>query len=79
MFEECAPPIIVAILIGRSGFGDAFVSVEDDDSDDIQNITFLGSCWKWNDAAVCGDRIRLNVVESRVFYPLSCIYKSKDV
>ena len=28
MFEECAPPIPVSRLIGRSGFGDAVGSVE---------------------------------------------------
>ena len=44
MFEECAPAIPVARLLGKSGFGDAAGCVEADDSDDIQEITFLGGC-----------------------------------
>ena len=57
MFDEFAPPIPVARLLGRSGFGDAVGSVEAAASDDIQEITFLGGCLMWNDAAVCGGRI----------------------
>ena len=60
MFEEYEPPIPVAILLGRSGFGDAVRSVEAGARDDIQEITLLRSCLTWNDAAVCSDRIRLN-------------------
>ena len=60
MFEECAPPIPVARLLGRSGFDDAVVSVKAVACNDIQEITFLGGCLMWNDAAVCGGRIRLN-------------------
>ena len=52
MFEECAPPIPVSRLIGRSVFGNALGSVEDAASDDIQEITFLGVCLMWNYAAV---------------------------
>ena len=59
MFEEFAPPISVARLIGSSGFGNAVGCIEAATSDDIQDITFLGSCLTWNDAAVCGGRIRL--------------------
>ena len=53
MFEECSPPFSVAILIGRSGFGDAVVSIEADTSDDIHEITFLDSCLMCNNAAIC--------------------------
>ena len=60
MFEECAPPIPVAILHGRSGFGDAVGIVEAAARDDIQEITFLGGCLMWNYATVCCGRIWLN-------------------
>ena len=59
MFEECAPSIPVARLIGRSGFGDAVGSVKADASDDIQEIPLLGVCLMCNDATVCGGRIWL--------------------
>ena len=55
MFEECAPSIPVARLLGCSGFGDSVGSVEAAASDDIQEITFLGDFLMWNNAAVyCG-------------------------
>ena len=55
MFEECYPPFPVARLLGRSGYGYAVGSVEAAASDDIQEITFLGSCLMWNNVAVsCG-------------------------
>ena len=60
MFEECAPPIPVSIMIGHSGFGNAVGSVEAAASDDIQEITFLGDCLMWNNAAICGGMIWLN-------------------
>ena len=59
MFEECAPPIPVARLIGRSGFGNTVGSVEAAASNDIKEITFLGSCLLWNNADVCCGRIWL--------------------
>ena len=52
MFEECAPHIPVARLLGLSGFGDAVGIVKAVASDDIQYITFLGDCLMWNDSAV---------------------------
>ena len=61
MLEEFAPPILAARLFGRSGFGDAVGSVEAAASDDIQEITFLGSCLMWNNAAVCCDKILLKM------------------
>ena len=60
MMEEFSPPIPVARLFGCSGFGDAVGSVEAVASNDIQEITFLGSCLMWNNAAVCCGRIWLN-------------------
>ena len=55
MLEECAPPFPVSRLLGHSGFGDAIGSAEDTASDDIQEITFLGSYSMWNNADVyCG-------------------------
>ena len=59
MFDECAPPIPVARLIGCSGFGDAVGSVEAAASDYTQEITFMGSCLMWNNAAVCCGRVWL--------------------
>ena len=59
MFEECTPPIPVSRLLVRSGFGNAVGYVEAAASNNIQEITFLGSCLMWNDATVCGVRIRL--------------------
>ena len=60
MLEECSPPIPFSRLLGCSGFGDAVGSFEAAVSNDIQEITFLGSCLMWNDAAVCCGRIWLN-------------------
>ena len=60
MFEECEPPILVSIVIGRSEFGDAVVSIEAATNNYIQEIMFLGGCLTWNNAAVCGGRIWLN-------------------
>ena len=59
IFEECAPTIPVDRMLDRSGFGDAVGCVKASTSDDIQEITFLGGCLRWNNAAVCGGRIRL--------------------
>ena len=59
MLEECAPPFPVAILLGRSGFGDAVGIVKAAASYDIQEITFVGSCLIWNNAAVCCGKIWL--------------------
>ena len=59
MLEECAPPIPVARLLGRSGFGNDVGYVEDDASNDIQEIISLGGCLVWKDSAVYGGRVRL--------------------
>ena len=59
IFEECATHIPVSRLLGLNGFGDAVGCVDDDASNDIQDITFLGGFLMWNDAAVCGGRIWL--------------------
>ena len=69
MFEEFAPPIPVARLLCHSGFGDSDVSVKAAASNDIQEITFLGGCLMWNDAAVCGGSICLNFCV-RIWYDL---------
>ena len=61
-FDECAPHIPVSGLLGRSGFVNAIGSVEAAASDGIQEITFLGFCLMWNDAAVCNGRIRLKIL-----------------
>ena len=47
-------------MIVHSGFGNYGGCVEATASDYIQNITFLSVYLMWNDAAVYGDRIRLN-------------------
>ena len=57
MFEECSPPFPVARLLGCSGFGDAVGSADAAGSDDIQDITFMGSCLMRNNAAVCCGKI----------------------
>ena len=55
MFEECVPPIPVARLLGRSGFGNTVGGVKADARNDTQEIKFLGSCLMWNNATVyCG-------------------------
>ena len=69
MFEECAPPIPVARLLGRIGFGDSIGSVEADVSNDIQEITFLGGCLMCNDAAICDVRIWLKCFVSVWYDP----------
>ena len=61
MFDECAPPIPVFRLLGRSGFGNAVGSSEAAASNDTQDITFLGGCLMLNNAAICGGRIWLNL------------------
>ena len=66
MFEECALPILVTILLGRSGFGDSVGCIDAAASYYIQEITFLVGCLMWNDAAVCGGRIRLKFCECLV-------------
>ena len=52
MFEECAPPIPVAILLGHSGVDDAVESVKTAASDDVQEKNFLDGCLIWHYAAV---------------------------
>ena len=54
MCEECVPPIPGTRLIGCSIFGDALGCVKAAVSNDIQEITSLGGCLMWNNAAVCG-------------------------
>ena len=60
MCEECVPPIPGTRLIGCSIFGDALGCVKAAVSNDIQEITSLGGCLMWNNAAVCGGRVRLD-------------------
>ena len=50
MFEECAPPIPVSILLGHSGIGDAVESVKTAASDDIQDNNVPGRLF---DVALC--------------------------
>ena len=64
MFEECNPPITVARLLSRSGFGDTVGSVKDAANNDIQGILFLGGCLMWNDATVYGGKICLEIFVS---------------
>ena len=93
MFEECELPIPVSRLFGCNGFGDAVGSVEATAGDDIQEITFLGGCLMWNDAAICGGMIQLKIFFSvwsdvwksceresamKFYVPLMCC-ENKDV
>ena len=55
MFEDCAPPIPLARLLGSSGFGDAVGSVKTAASDDIQEKTFLVGCLMCNCAVYLND------------------------
>ena len=57
MCEEYAPSLPVYRLLGSSGSGYSFGSVEDDASENLQEIIYLGIILMWNDAAVCGGRI----------------------
>ena len=77
MFEEYSPPIPVARLLVRNGFGNDVGSVEAVPSNDIQEITLLDDCLMWNDAAVYGGRIWLEFFVS-VWYDLweSCVRES---
>ena len=61
MLEEYSPPFPVARLLGSIGFGDAVGSVEAAARNDIQEITFLGICLMWNNAAVCCGNIWLKM------------------
>ena len=54
MCKECEASITVVRLIGYSGFGDSSGCVEYADSDNIQEIIFLGDGLMWNDDSVCG-------------------------
>ena len=49
----------MARLLGRSGFGNDVGYVEDDASNDIQEIISLGGCLVWKYSAVYGGRVRL--------------------
>ena len=60
--EKFAPYIPVTRLLGRSGFGNAVGCVEADASEDTLEKTNLGNCLMWNDATVCGGRVRLKIV-----------------
>ena len=62
MCEECAPSVPVSRLICRSGFGDSFGRVNYAASDNTQEVISLGGVLTWNDAAVCGGRMDLNIV-----------------
>ena len=64
VFKECAPHNLVARLLDRSGFGDAVGSVKAASIDDIQEITFLGGCLMWKNAAVYCGRIWLKYFAS---------------
>ena len=61
MCEECAPSVPVSRLIGRSSFGDSFGRVNDAASKNIQEVISLRRGLMWNDAAVCGGRMDLNI------------------
>ena len=62
MCDKYAPYIPNVILLGRSGFVNAVGCVKAAASENIQDITSLGGCLIWNDAAVCGGRVRLNIL-----------------
>ena len=62
--EECAPPLPVTRLLGRSRFGDSFGHVEDVASKNIQEIIILGGGLMWNYAAFCGGRTELKFLVS---------------
>ena len=61
MCEECAPSVPVSRLIGCSGFGFSFGRVNNAASNNIQEVISLGRGLMWNDAAVCGARMYLNI------------------
>ena len=61
MLEECSPPFPFARLLGHSGFVDAVGSVKAAASNNVQEITFLGSCLMWNNATVCCGKIWLKM------------------
>ena len=50
--DECASYFPVGILLGRSTFVNDLSRVEDDASDNIQEIISIGESLMWNDAAV---------------------------
>ena len=61
-------------MLGCSGFGDAVGIFDAAASDDIQEITFLGCCLMWNDAAVCGVSIWFKCIVS----VYSDLWKSRE-
>ena len=56
MGEECELLSQVDRIIDRSGFGDSFGCVEDDDRNNIQEVISLDRVLMWNYASVCGGR-----------------------
>ena len=60
--EEFIPSVLFSRLLGCSGFGDSSVCVEDDDSENIQEIIFMGGGLMWNDEALCGGRMELKIL-----------------
>ena len=67
--EKFATSILVTRLIGRSGFGDTVGCVKAASIDYTQEITSLGVCLMWNNAVVCGGKVRLKYFcEGLVWY-----------
>ena len=54
--KEFAPSVTANRLLGRSGFGYYLNNLEDDDSDNIQDVIFMGSGLMWKYSTVFGDR-----------------------
>ena len=53
MDEEFALSVPVAILIGRSGFGDYLYTVKDDARKNIQEVISIYVVLIWNNAIIC--------------------------
>ena len=44
-------------MIGYSGSRDYYFHIEDADTDNIQEVIYLGRGLMWNDGAICGERM----------------------
>ena len=60
--EECALYVPISRLIGRSGFGYYLGHVDGAISNNNQEIIYLGSGLRWNNADVCGGRKDFKIV-----------------
>ena len=79
MNEECAPYLPISGLLGHSGFDYYLGRVEDEASENIQEIIYLGEILMWNDAAVYGGRMDLKMYVRDWYEMLKALESESDM